>query len=254
MYGSQLIRGAQMEQRQTGTWKKQANQLKRVLMVFSFLTLASTLLPSVARGQSYVYQVGTPTFTTALPVENGFVNMANGDLHLEIPLGDFPQRGGRSLSPRLVYDSRIWLLYSGPPAAWQPWNVGTQLGGWRFATNATTSAGPSFITTNARCRISFNPPIWEYYTQYFDFIYTEPNGTTHTFYIHTVEDDGGSCNVDQPNGSGYALDSSGYHMIVTITPRPRYSPQTVLRYILRSKIRTETITRSTPLPGMSPIP
>jgi hypothetical protein len=47
------------------------------------------------------------TFTTAVPVENGFFNAANSNLHLEIPWGaaSYPQRGGRQNKILLIYDS-----------------------------------------------------------------------------------------------------------------------------------------------------
>jgi hypothetical protein len=49
------------------------------------------------RGQSYLQNIGIPTFSQIVPVENGYINLSTGDLHLEIPLGSFPQRGGRQL-------------------------------------------------------------------------------------------------------------------------------------------------------------
>src|SRR5229473_2722108 len=71
--------------------------------------------------QGYLAQGGNPTFNTATPVELGFVNAANGNLHLEIPLSSFPQRGSRGLSARLVYDSRIWkVVTSLGNQSWQP--------------------------------------------------------------------------------------------------------------------------------------
>lgn len=54
------------------------------------LGLQFSLKPAEAQ---YTTATGMPSFTTALPVEMGFTNVANGNLHLEIPLGSFPQRG-----------------------------------------------------------------------------------------------------------------------------------------------------------------
>ena len=50
-----------------------------------------SLLPPALCAQNYLGQTGAPTFTTALPVELGFLNAANGNLHLTVPLGSFPQ-------------------------------------------------------------------------------------------------------------------------------------------------------------------
>jgi len=63
-----------------------------------------------------------PTFGIPSPVENGYVNLSNGNLHLEFDLGTFPQRGKKQLTAKLVYDSRIWQV---DPASnsWRPTNV-----------------------------------------------------------------------------------------------------------------------------------
>src|SRR5436309_1811256 len=47
---------------------------------------------------NYVYSTGSPTFATSEPVENGFLDLSNGNLHVEIPLGSFPQRGHQAFS------------------------------------------------------------------------------------------------------------------------------------------------------------
>jgi hypothetical protein len=51
------------------------------------------LWASPSAAQDYLTQTGNPTFTTAQPVELGFINLGNGNLHQTIPLGSFPQRG-----------------------------------------------------------------------------------------------------------------------------------------------------------------
>ena len=50
--------------------------------------------PQPARAQSYLTQVGRPTFGSPVPVELGYYDTSTGDLHLQIPLGSWPQRGG----------------------------------------------------------------------------------------------------------------------------------------------------------------
>src|ERR1700756_2096883 len=79
--------------------------------ILVLLTLVWLLDPLAARleAQTYLQNVGVPAFATNIPVENGFVNAANGNLHLEIPLGTFPQRGGSVSRVVLMYDSAIWL-------------------------------------------------------------------------------------------------------------------------------------------------
>jgi hypothetical protein len=68
-------------------------------------------LASVARAQlDYSVQIGRPTFTTPSPVEMGFVNLANGNLHLEIPLGSFRERG-RTCHERDIFATENRLAY-----------------------------------------------------------------------------------------------------------------------------------------------
>jgi hypothetical protein len=45
-----------------------------------------------------------------LPIDNGYINVANGDVHLEIPLGNHPQRGEVTVNESIVYDSRFWHI------------------------------------------------------------------------------------------------------------------------------------------------
>ena len=60
----------------------------------------------------------------SIPIENGFINVANGEVHLEIPIATLPQRGSLPLDERLVYDSRIWQIVStGSSFSFEPTNV-----------------------------------------------------------------------------------------------------------------------------------
>jgi hypothetical protein len=89
---------------------------RRYQYVFLFLLLAICAAPA----QTYLNATGMPTFLTGSNVENGFVNLGNGILHLEIPLATFPQRGKMALTAKLVYDSRMWQVVNN---AWAPTNV-----------------------------------------------------------------------------------------------------------------------------------
>lgn len=83
----------------------------RMLRMLPVLFVFGTALTSFGQAQpnpNYLLQTGSPTFTAAEPVEVGFVNVANGNLHLEIPLVSAPQRGRLGFTAKLVYDSRIW--------------------------------------------------------------------------------------------------------------------------------------------------
>jgi hypothetical protein len=42
--------------------------------------------------QSYLNDLGTTPYGVNIPVENGFINVSNENLHLEFPLAPHPQR------------------------------------------------------------------------------------------------------------------------------------------------------------------
>jgi RHS repeat-associated protein len=171
-------------------------------------TLVCSLLASPVRAQNYLGQTGAPTFTTALPVELGFLNAANGNLHLTVPLGSFPQRGSLPFASGLVYDSSIWLNTG---SSWQPINVPNSWGGWRMISPAKTGTKYS----NGNSILCDTPPPYTSYTIYTGFSWTAPDGTFHFFNILTEYDPNNCDQGNQPNGDSFATDSSGYHMYVT---------------------------------------
>jgi hypothetical protein len=167
-------------------------------------------LSVTARAQTYLENIGAPTFTTALPVENGSINAANGNLHLEVPLGSYPQRDGSSATYRLVYDSAIWSSASG---SWQPNNVvqpdtfSTVWGGWRFVATPYTGGLGATVSPHY-CSQDNNI---QYYSR--TYIWQTGDGTTHSF--PTI--DGGypnACGVVPSQTDAFANDSTGYHIYV----------------------------------------
>src|SRR5258708_7299305 len=187
---------------------------KRIYRVFLFLSI-SFAVSGAAFAQGYLTQIGVPAFTTALPVEQGFINVPNGNLHLQIEFGSFPERGSRPLVAGLVYDSRIWYNAGG---VWQPTNAGQQ-GGWKFFTSASTGT-ISITSCNTSCDITRGS-----YTIYSTFTWTDSLGTQHSFLIGT-ESDPNNCNGGSiPTGTAFAADASGYHMYVTnYTQATIYAP------------------------------
>src|SRR5712672_4680528 len=74
--------------------------MKRLVV---FVCLASALIVSKQLpAQNYLYATGDPTFSTQIPIENGFINVNNGEIHIEIPLVTHSQRGSLQLNERLV--------------------------------------------------------------------------------------------------------------------------------------------------------
>lgn len=160
------------------------------------------------KAQDYSLQTGAPTFTTAEPVELGFLNLANGNLHLEVPFGMFPQRGARPFAAALVYDSRIYKITSN---AWQPTNVPNSQGGWRYIdTGVTGSVTPLSTQTFSR-----GHPVVCTYIVISNFQWIAPDGTQRMFPISTEQQTSGDGCPDRSSTSGFANDASGFKMFVT---------------------------------------
>ncbi len=187
---------------------------------FMLIAFAWLLGPTAAvvRGQSYLQSTGVPSFTTQIPVENGWIDASNGRLHLEIPLGSFPQRAGRTDNVALVYDSNIWT-HAGT-TSWQPTNVSTSTGstnlwsGWYETDLASTTENLANIRYSGWCAIKNDYKIFTYS----GFTFTGPDGTLHIF--PSIETFGplypNDCpSVNSPNANGWASDTSGFYMVVS---------------------------------------
>ena len=181
-----------------------------LLLVAVAWILGTSAVP--VRAQSYLQSIGVPPFSTQLPVQNGYINLANGDLHLEIPLGSFPQRGGRTETVALVYDSNIWWVGGSWSDPWQPTNVNNDGGisgfgnayaspnGWRVVSSAHGGYVDAGETEDG---------VVDYQVDYSPWIYVEPNGTVHAFDVYTTYN---AWYDTQTSSSGYANDGSGYFM------------------------------------------
>jgi hypothetical protein len=88
-------------------WHRRRSGSRFALTVLFWL-LGPAAIVARAQDKSYLTTIGVLPWTTTIPVEHGYINVANGDLHLKIPLGSFPQRGARDFEVSLFYDSRIW--------------------------------------------------------------------------------------------------------------------------------------------------
>jgi RHS repeat-associated protein len=201
----------------------------RVVVVALILLLAPGAV--VVNGQqSYLQTVGVPVFDPKLPVQNGFINTSNGDLHLEIPLGNFQQRGGHQFKAALMYDSNIWVDVGG--GWWDPTNVPdgyggtmTPLGGpagWRLVTSAS-KGGIHFSAAYSWC--SHDGKIES--ITYTGWYWVAPDGTNHGSFhtgsiqfptVRTVQTFQTFCGHgagDTPASDGVEINGSGYHMYVT---------------------------------------
>src|SRR2546425_1484098 len=151
---------------------------------------------SVVSAQDYFTSTGTPSFAAPEPAEMGMVDAASGNLHLEIPLGSFPQRGtSKPLVPKLVYDSHIWTVPTdGTSNVWTlrtnlyPENFGT----WGLIEGGTTGLYRMDSTTSSNgCNA--------------DYMLLDGAGTQRYFNVPETWN-GSQCS----GATTYAVDSSGY--------------------------------------------
>jgi RHS repeat-associated protein len=198
--------------------------------LFGLFILLVWTMPSRAQ-TNYLTDTGSPRYTTAVPVEFGFVNAGNGDLHIQIPIAAYPQRGKVPYIASLVYDSHIWQdeFISAGDYLWEPTNIPNSWGGWRFE----TSASPGTVTYSTFPNYTTNPCNNAMdVTYYEDFLWTAPDGTQHSWggYLRTQYSP--SCpSFDGPSASGFAVDSSGYLMVVTnYTQATVYAPNGIQVY------------------------
>jgi RHS repeat-associated protein len=209
--------------------------VKQTLFAVRSLAVATTLsLLLIAQKVSaqepwdYLQADGTPNFTVTVPVELGFVNLANGNLHLEIPLGDPPQRGQLHFNPKFVYDSRNWIpVNANGQWVWNPiegledptWSDPSAHGAWAVMTDYDDITGQ--LRPNPAVNSNGRPTTWATYTTHScggssyrvfnDFELTLGESTLY-FDVSISQN---SCTGIPVSANGYSTDGSGYHLYVT---------------------------------------
>ncbi|HTV57679.1 MAG TPA: RHS repeat-associated core domain-containing protein [Verrucomicrobiae bacterium] len=193
--------------------------LKLTMLIVGMIGSLATARPSVA--QSYLYGFGSYPWSVPLPVPDGYVDAANGNLHVDIPLVSMPERGRIPFLAKLSYDSHIWQqVSSSGGSSWQPTNVPalpTVWGGWRLITTAGTGSGVTYTIGSGVCYTrdgNLNLP--HVYLIYEDFQWTAPDGHSIPFGAVTIQAGSGNpCETNEPSSGGIARDASGYHISVT---------------------------------------
>ena len=141
-------------------------QSKRLLLAFGFLFLGG-----ISSAQNYLTSTGTPAFAAPEPAEYGFVDASNGNLHLELPIGAYPQRGTNKPQKVLItYDANnLWTVQTtgGPAPFWNPqiegaWTIQHLYGTMTYAPDGSAVNGQGVPCAT-------------------DDTYTEPSGTQHPF-------------------------------------------------------------------------
>jgi hypothetical protein len=165
-----------------------------------------------ASAQSYYTAFGQYPWSVPSPVKGGYVDLADGNLHLEIPIASMPERGANPFTAEVAYESHIWQqVTASGSTSWQPTNVANSWGGWRMVETGNPG-GVSFTFSTILC---YYGRTWIPYFQYTNWIWTAPNGRQIPFLITTSTSNG--CNPGTPSGNAIAGDGSGYQMVVTST-------------------------------------
>jgi RHS repeat-associated protein len=178
-----------------------AHSLAPVLALVAFALIA--FCPTVS-AQNYLSATGTPSFSAPEPVEYGFTETTNGNLHLEFPLGSFPQRGTKApYNLRLMYDSHIWQIYTSGCCS-LAWGISGNGGfnGWTYTSATTGSLTEADLGWQA-CGA--------------DFTWTDGYATTHYFALPSIETVSSSPNQCPTTGDAFATDSSGFHLYYNYT-------------------------------------
>jgi YD repeat-containing protein len=184
-------------------------KVRRIASFVSVLFITLSMGTGDALAQAYLTTIDLPRFAAPAPTEKGAVNLANGNLHIEIPLVAAPQRGRRGFSASLVYDSRIWHAVSGSSTTWQPTNVSNSQGGWRFVTSADVGSMSFTSTSNSS---GCGPSGCNVTVTIGPFTWTDSRQQSHIF--------GAGFQVSPCGGAGsstaYASDSTGLYMVATL--------------------------------------
>jgi RHS repeat-associated protein len=170
-------------------------QLRTSVSLIIFLCMSAAAL-----GQNYLTSTGTPPFAAPESTEFGFVDASNGNLHIEIPLGSYPQRGSKEPQRILfVYDAnKLWTVRSSGFSYWSPdpWGAWSVHDATQPLTGSSTEALDGTGSNNCK------------WTQ----TYTEPSGTQHMFPPSSVYFPDPSCPT---TSNAFATDSSGYHQYIS---------------------------------------
>jgi len=182
----------------------------RKVFVVSFLLSAVLACSRPAAAQNYFYEYGIYPWSNPVPVPGGYVDAANGNLHIEVPIASLTERGAVPFVAKLVYDSHIWQqVTSGSSTSWVPVNAG-----WRLVTSGSPGSAGYTTTQGGVCETVINHQVeftpWYKYT---NFVWQAPNGRNIPF--NTIATDVDPCGGSTLTSDGLASDGSGYHMHVT---------------------------------------
>ena len=154
--------------------------LRFCVVLFAIVCLSVQILNAQ---QDITSLIGIPEHSHTLPVRFGFVNLDNGNLHLEFPLFSVSERGHSPESATLVYDSLFW----------GPVSDGTGVvriepsGGWNNAIvslgNPPLAAASTGANTTVRQCSNYSSGDTGTITAAYTYNASDSHGTSHTFYV-----------------------------------------------------------------------
>lgn len=173
------------------------------------LALWSAAICPLVAAQSYILETGRPEFRTEVPVEHGFINVANGNLHIELPLVSVPQRGGRQFTAAFVYDSAVWRkVYNAFPQFWAL----SMNAGWRLQSTASPG-GVTYSVIDSACPTG---PTGAGRLEYTNFVWGAPDGTKRSFPVaKTWSEQSCYTGFVQSTSSDFSSDRTGYRIDIT---------------------------------------
>jgi len=179
------------------------------------LILLSILHAGLAVAQSSLTDVvGIPTDAAIYPIPGvGFVNLVNGNLHVEIPLRTITGRNGKKSTTAIVYDNSFWESLPCPnqtcnaPNGWATLAAPFPGGGGYGAPVSIQASGAGQVNALSQTSVCGSAD----QTTYSNFTYTDPHGTIHPFPAAVIVTASNSecfpsaAQVAAADGSGYWL-------------------------------------------------
>src|SRR5882672_3327740 len=145
--------------------------LSQVLCGRFFSVIAVLCLLGMGSRVTMAQTLGQRPYVAPEPIELGFVESATGNLHLEIPMGSFPQRASsQPMKYFMAYDSNFWTIT--PSNVWSPASP-LPFAGWRTVAHQWQS-----ITYNIYSILCLR--------QYNNFQAVDNVGTVHFFPVTTA--------------------------------------------------------------------
>src|SRR6266567_4642555 len=186
-------------------------------LVFT-LALTWFCFAPLGRGQTELLQLlGAPPNDPTMSIPTGFVNLRNGNVHLEIPLKTFVQRNGLKTEVKYVYDSTFYYAAFNNNTFTYYWTIPSTLNapvGWRLVKSPAASGVTASVDqagASTPCTVggqSAYTPI-----TFSNFTFTDAEGTSHPFSF-SFDNQWVACAATDTGGNGYSDDGSGYYVNV----------------------------------------